>query len=66
MTRSSAKQPKPATNLVAEEWLLRTLERVKSGELSPLQATEELSILPYKELAYAKPDHHRSRPTKLR
>ncbi len=60
MTRSSAKQPQPGTTLVTEEWLLQTLERVKSGELSPLQAVEELSVLPYKELAYAKPDHHRS------
>lgn len=60
MTRSSAKQPQPDTSLVTNEWLLQTLERVKSGELSPLQAVKELSILPYEELACAKPDHHRS------
>lgn len=59
MARSSAKQPQPATAIVTKEWLLQTLERVKSGELSPLQAVEELSILPYEELVCAKPDHHR-------
>ncbi len=45
---------------VTQEWLLRTLERVKSGELSPLEAARELSILPYEELACAKVDHHRT------
>lgn len=60
MARNSAKQPQAGTTPVTEEWLLQTLERVKSGELSPSQAVEELSILPYKELSYAKPDHHRS------
>jgi len=60
MTRSSAKKSQPGTSPVTSEWLLQTLERVKSGELSPLQAAEELSVLPYQELAYAKPDHHRS------
>jgi NCAIR mutase (PurE)-related protein len=60
MTRSSAKKSQPGTNLVTREWLLQTLERVKSGELSPLRAVQELSILPYEELVCAKPDHHRS------
>jgi len=40
--------------------LLQILERVKAGELSPDRALEELSILPYEELACGKPDHHRS------
>ena len=60
MTRSSPRQPQPGTTLVTREWLLQTLERVKSGALSPLQAVQELSILPYEELVCAKPDHHRS------
>lgn len=60
MTRSSPRQPQPGTTLVTREWLLQTLERVKSGELSPVQAVQELSILPYEELVCAKPDHHRS------
>ena len=60
MTRSSAKKSQPSTALVTGEWLLQTLERVKLGELSPLQAVEELRILPYEELLCAKPDHHRS------
>lgn len=60
MTPSPAKQPQPSTSLVTREWLLQILERVKSGELSPLQAVAELKILPYEELACAKPDHHRN------
>jgi NCAIR mutase (PurE)-related protein len=60
MARSSRKKPQPDTTLVTREWLLQILERVQSGELSPLQAVQKLSILPYEELACAKPDHHRS------
>lgn len=60
MARSSAKKSQPGKNPVTREWLLQTLERVKSGELSPRQAVQELSILPYEELICAKPDHHRS------
>ncbi len=43
-----------------KEWLRRTLERVKSGELSITAAMQELKVLPYEELAFAKIDHHRS------
>ena len=60
MTRGRAKQSLPDATLVTRQWLLHTLERVKSRELSPLQAVSELSILPYEELISAKPDHHRS------
>jgi NCAIR mutase (PurE)-related protein len=60
MARSSAKKSQAGTTPVTGEWLLQTLERVKSGEVSPLQAVQELSILPYEELVCAKPDHHRS------
>jgi NCAIR mutase (PurE)-related protein len=61
MTRSQpAKQSQPDSPQVTQRWLLRTLERVKSGELSPLEAMQELSVLPYEELACAKLDHHRS------
>jgi hypothetical protein len=41
------------------EWLARILERVKSGELPVARALEELSVLPYEELDFAKIDHHR-------
>jgi NCAIR mutase (PurE)-related protein len=44
---------------VTSEWLARTLEKVKKGELSVAQAIQELSILPYEDLNYAKIDHHR-------
>jgi NCAIR mutase (PurE)-related protein len=60
MSRSRAKRPRASVTPVTGEWLLQTLERVKSGELSPVQAVEELRILPYEELLHAKPDHHRS------
>ncbi len=46
----------PATH----EWLSRTLNKVKSGELSVSGAIAELSVLPYEELDYAKIDHHRT------
>jgi pyridinium-3,5-biscarboxylic acid mononucleotide synthase len=60
MTRGRTKQSLPDATPVTKQWLLHTLERVKSGELSPLQAVGELSILPYEELISAKLDHHRS------
>ena len=44
---------------VTSDWLARTLERVKSGEISVNQAVEELSVLPYEDLSFAKLDHHR-------
>jgi NCAIR mutase (PurE)-related protein len=49
-----------AKGLITREWLLQTLQKVKSGEISPSEAVHELSHLPYEELAYAKIDHHRS------
>ncbi len=58
------KQPsernKPKGASITQGWLLRILERVKSGELSLSDATQELSVLPYEELADAKIDHHRN------
>jgi NCAIR mutase (PurE)-related protein len=60
MSRSPARKSQSGGTLVTSEWLLQTLERVKSGELSPLRAVQELRILPYEELLCAKPDHHRS------
>lgn len=44
---------------INHEWLVRILEKVKSGDLSMAQAIQELSILPYEELSFAKIDHHR-------
>jgi pyridinium-3,5-biscarboxylic acid mononucleotide synthase len=41
------------------EWLLRTLGKVKTGEMSPDDALRELSVLPYEDLGFAKVDHHR-------
>lgn len=44
---------------INQEWLAQILEKVKSGNLSITQAIQELSILPYEELDFAKIDHHR-------
>lgn len=49
----------PDTAPVTDEWLRVILEKVKAGELSPAEATRELSALPYEELSFAKVDHHR-------
>ena len=56
----SEKQPvKRDTEAVTDEWLRTILQKVKAGDLSVVEATRELSALPYEELAYAKIDHHR-------
>ena len=47
-------------NKATSDWLTRTLEKVKSGELPVDQAVQELSILPYEDLSFAKVDHHRN------
>ncbi len=48
---------------VVNDWLARTLEKVKSGDMSVAQAIRELSILPYEDLSFAKIDHHRDMRT---
>ena len=45
---------------IVQEWLLRTLDKVKSGDMSTEEALQELSILPYEDLSFAKVDHHRN------
>ena len=40
--------------------LLKILERVKSGELSPEGGVERLKHLPFEDLGFAKVDHHRA------
>src|SRR5271157_1518860 len=47
-------------NKVIKEWLLSTLDKVKSGQISTEDALRELSILPYEDLSFAKIDHHRN------
>jgi NCAIR mutase (PurE)-related protein len=42
-----------------DEALLRLLQEVKSGNLPPEQALEDLRLLPYEDLGFAKLDHHR-------
>ena len=55
-----SKQTEMGNLTVSDGWLLRLLERVKSGELSLEGATKELSVLPYEDLLCAKLDHHRN------
>lgn len=50
----------PKETHIVHEWLLRTLDKVKSGDMSTEEALKELSILPYEDLSFAKVDHHRN------
>jgi NCAIR mutase (PurE)-related protein len=45
--------------LITQDWLLNTLGKLKSGELSIAETLEKLSFFPYEEIGYAKIDHHR-------
>jgi NCAIR mutase (PurE)-related protein len=42
-----------------DDSLLRLLDQVRSGVVSPEQAMEALRLLPYEDLGFAKLDHHR-------
>jgi hypothetical protein len=42
------------------EWLLDTLDKLKSGAISAEDALKELSVLPYEDLSFVKIDHHRN------
>ena len=46
-------------NKAIKEWLLSTLYKVKSGQISTEEALRELSVLPYEDLNFVKIDHHR-------
>jgi len=46
-------------NLSVKSHLLEILQKVKKGELSPDEACKVLKDLPYKDLEFAKVDHHR-------
>jgi pyridinium-3,5-biscarboxylic acid mononucleotide synthase len=50
--------PEEMSNI--QEWLARTLDKVKSGEMSTGDALRELHTLPYEDLGFAKIDHHRN------
>jgi hypothetical protein len=39
--------------------LLKTLEEIRSGSLSPAKAAERLKHLPFEDIGFAKVDHHR-------
>ena len=54
---NKGKTQKQANNL--NEWLLSILNKVKAGEMSAEVALQELSILPYEDMNFAKVDHHR-------
>jgi NCAIR mutase (PurE)-related protein len=51
---------RPDETQVTDEWLFQILEKVKSGDLTVMQALEELRVLPYEKLGFANIDHHRS------
>jgi pyridinium-3,5-biscarboxylic acid mononucleotide synthase len=56
---SSGQQVTSESPQPVQDWLTRTLERLKAGELSVSEAARELSILPYEDMDFAKVDHHR-------
>lgn len=60
MTNQHLKRPHRATNGVTPKWLIETVKRIKSGKISIAAAVQELSVLPYEELACARLDHHRN------
>jgi NCAIR mutase (PurE)-related protein len=60
LDKESSERKELNQNLIIPEWLLQTLENVKSGKISVSEAIEKLSILPYEEIGCAKIDHHRS------
>src|SRR5260370_4766399 len=43
-----------------QQELLKILEAVRSGEVSPAKAIERLKHLPFEDLGFAKVDHHRA------
>ena len=43
-----------------QQELLKILEAVRAGEVSPAKAVERLKHLPFEDLGFAKIDHHRS------
>ena len=48
-----------------QETLLRLLENVKKGSVSPQDASAKLARLPFEDIGFAKVDHHRSLRTGL-
>jgi tetratricopeptide (TPR) repeat protein len=48
-----------------QETLLRLLEEVKKGSVSPQDASAKLARLPFEDIGFAKVDHHRSLRTGL-
>jgi NCAIR mutase (PurE)-related protein len=44
----------------ADEWLTGILINVRAGKLTVDRAIQELSVLPYEEMDFAKVDHHRN------
>ncbi len=48
------------TGQPSKEWISSILEQVKTGALTPDAAMQQLKVLPYEDLHYAKIDHHRN------
>ena len=49
-----------AVSEMNQQELLKILERVRVGELSPQAGVERLKVLPFEDLDFAKVDHHRA------
>ncbi len=57
--KKAPKEVTRETTTITQGWLLDTLTKLKSGELSISGTLDKLNFLPYEETGYAKIDHHR-------
>ncbi len=55
-------QPTPGKNQkpAIDVWLTGIMQKVKNGDISIEKAVQDLSVLPYEDMDFAKMDHHRS------
>jgi NCAIR mutase (PurE)-related protein len=63
MEKRSRSTPKKNETPAIKDWLTGILQKVKTGGISIETAVQDLSVLPYEDLDFAKLDHHRSMRT---
>jgi NCAIR mutase (PurE)-related protein len=63
MEKRSRSTPKKNETPAIKDWLTGILQKVKTGGISIETAVQNLSVLPYEDLDFAKLDHHRSMRT---
>jgi pyridinium-3,5-biscarboxylic acid mononucleotide synthase len=60
MNEKPVSHPKKKETPAIHDWLTGIMKKVKSGDISVEKAVQDLSVLPYEDLDFAKLDHHRS------